>query len=451
MDIGELEQLVRSALDTPIRPQKREILWTKIQTRLNTPVTHVRTRRLRRTVWGFLSGAAALVLCGYMTYVLTAGSRSKPADMTQTTFRVTHVVTPVSLEGIDLVGDTSESRYAPDNGLVTPDGNWIYTGSHVESLSGGTYPLPFTQDHPTASYTLQAISPEGDIIFGLPANNAPTVAFNPLKNSIIHFPLAGSHSAMTVLAAQSTSDVWATLESNSSGAGPNQTTWVAINGQKAQGLEFQDTPTQMAWSPDGKFLAVVNDGIHGPSLFLYDLVRRAITSEVPLHVPAGVTAGFPNSSTNRLQWSSTGEYVVIRIADTLVMLDIATGNRHDVHLGQSQWAWAEENRLWLATPDYTTGNTDIQYLDVSQHSQNVVESLRLNSSVRKIISAGTAAIVETSDGRLVYIDEKGRMVTLQSGISLWWYSSTRKAVYVAGTNQPSTLWEIPLPNGGVGQ
>lgn len=435
----ELEAYLSKALRTPHREDHKEETWLRIQERLADGPSSQQNRRPHIPFTSLSVAAAAALVCA-----LAAGAliHLPPLDTAPATRPANAVRVPLSLSGV-LFGESGSPLHPSQSGFVSPDGNWLLRASDVENLSGQTCPLP--SDEPPGFYALYGTTPQGELILMSTVDGSVRVALNPNTHAITRFPL-DAHSAETLEAARNRGGEWATVETNSTGAGPGVRSWVAVGGKAVAGLEFPDARIQLAWSPDGSTLAVVSRRNSTAEMDLYSTVKGQVVSHVEWPVDG---RGGDRMDSPQLTWSPSGRYVAGMSGSTLVAYDTARGRFDSVDVGDAQWAWVpHQDTLCVLTGDSARDTAQANLYDAFDLHVTVSNAFQIDRRVAGIVPTDNGLVVETSDGRLVYVDQRNRTTVIGDHFKAWWYNADRDAVYFVDTGDASTLWRVSLASGG---
>ncbi|WP_156040119.1 PD40 domain-containing protein [Alicyclobacillus macrosporangiidus] len=434
MQDDPLAEQIRDALREPALGDRREAIWARLQSRVGEPLAGSVVRKWPRYARQAAAVAAAVLVCG-LAATAVVQHRGLPGPDPAAAVRVALALSGVLFDGLSLA-----PRQAL-RGFVSPDGNWLLRATDVVSLDGQTCPLP--GDYP-GLYALYGSTPQGDLILMSSVNNALKTLLDPRTGRSSPFPLdTGADVAWA--AARSPQGVWAKVEGNDAGAGPGVKTWVTVGGKVIPGTESADGSPQVAWSPDGRTLAITLD--NGSKLQIL-LVRPGVgRPEVVAQGawPATGSVGGPALGDSNLAWSPSGRYAAASSGDLLVVYDAESGRFSRLDLpSDGRWAWGPgPDTLCAVVPEGLRTRAEI--LDPADPSGPPSATLHLDGRMADLVSTGDGLVMQTSEGRLVSVDERDRPTILAEDVQVWWYNASRRSVYFVRKTDSATLWCVTLP------
>ncbi|MCL6597833.1 MAG: hypothetical protein K6T81_03730 [Alicyclobacillus macrosporangiidus] len=436
MQNDPLAEQIRDALRERALGDRREAIWARLQSRVDEPLAGNMVRKRPRFAGQAAAVAAAVLVCG-LAATAVMQHRGLPGPDPVAAVRVELPVSDVQFDAHSL------SAQRAVRGFVSPDGNWLLRPRDVVSLTGETCPLP--GDHPAGFYTLYGSTPQGELILMSSVNGALLAVLDPRTGRAAPFPLDAGAAAASA-AEQSPQGVWAKVEENGTGAGPGLKTWVTVGNEVVPGTESTDGRTQVAWSPDGDTLAIAL--AHGSTLQVLLIRAGAGGADVVAEGvwPATGSVGEAASEWDpEVVWSPSGRYLAASISGLLVVYDSARGQFSRLVLpSDGRWAWGPRpGTLCVLTPEGDRTRADV--LDAADPSWSPSTSFHLDGRVADVVSTGDGLVMQTSEGRLVGVDERDRQTVLAEDAQIWWYNATRRSVYFIRKTDSATLWSVALP------
>lgn len=434
--MDEFEHNLKKHLPLPIDEGQRERIWQRIQSETETPSLRrpVKRRHSMAHVAGLVGAAtAACIVVGSVAYLVLHEHNSHIRTPAGNAVQTKQAVGPGRAQKttIHITQDWLDNTKINTSQTISSNGAWLLVGNHLEDLEGHQYALP--ADRP---YVLDGSAPSGDVLLGYPAGGGGIeVSYDPLHQKVAQsFPL-DTKSARTYVATQSPSGTWATLESNSTGAGPTTYDWISINGTPLQRFSDLRGLVLLAWSPTEDVLAITTQDAQNMVTTLLNPVtgqQTQLSSRSSTSPPAGLAY--------TQVWSPDGTMVGVQDGSDLFTL---SPGKSSVMAGTDVkfWGWISPTQLF----EVTTSGTLLR-VTVAHSAAHAGSAVTLPYSVQAAKAVGNGIVLQAKDGSLHYLTSTGKDKRIAANASVWWTHGTD--VYFVKNPSGLTVWRTSISLGG---